>query len=194
MTTTAELERQRDERLSMFQARYDSILEPLKRSAAPPSQGISINEYRRQSLSFIQRFLPPDSQWRNVSLDGCKADALSVIEPQILNEARLAATNPRLLAHTPAARVDPADSTLRMLELNGIRTFHPGEPGAFFGRQFTRPGRRVIGFHTSSGFVNCEGLPLDELPGHISPWLRRATPAPHSRRSGSRFFPGRRFD
>jgi hypothetical protein len=87
MPTTAELERQKQERLTLFQARYDSILEPLKRAAAPPSQGIGVNEYRRRSLGFIQQFLPPESKWRGVSLDGCKMDALNAIEPQILDEA-----------------------------------------------------------------------------------------------------------
>jgi hypothetical protein len=95
MTTTAELERQKQERLTMFQVRYDSVLEPMKRAAAPPRQGISINEFRRQNLSYIQQFLPPDSEWRGVNLDGCMSEALNVIEPQILNEARYAATTIR---------------------------------------------------------------------------------------------------
>ena len=63
MPTTAELERQKQERLTQFQARYDSVLEPLKRAAAPPTQGIGVNEYRRRSLGFIQKFLPPESKW-----------------------------------------------------------------------------------------------------------------------------------
>jgi hypothetical protein len=151
MTTTAELERQRDERLSMFQARYDQILEPLKRSAAPPPQGISVNEYRRRSLGFIQRFLPPDSKWRNVSLDGCKSDALSAIEPQILNEARLAATNPRMLAHTPAARPDNLDPNLKSVTINGVTTYH-GEHS--FVKSMSRPGRLVTSFTTDTGRWN----------------------------------------
>jgi hypothetical protein len=82
MPTTAELERQKQERLTLFQARYDSILEPLKRAAAPPSQGMSVNEFRRRSLGFIQQFLPPESKWRSISLNGCKSDALNAIEPR----------------------------------------------------------------------------------------------------------------
>jgi hypothetical protein len=153
MATTAELERQRDERLTQFQAKYDWVLEPLKRSAAPPQQGIGVNEYRRQSLGFIQRFLPPDSKWRGVSLDGCKADALNAIEPMILNEARLAATNPRMLAHTPAAKQDTLDPSIKAVTLNGITTFW----GESFVRAMSRPGRRVAGFYTPNGYITTNG-------------------------------------
>src|SRR6516162_1465504 len=144
MPTTAELERQKQERLTSFQARYDSILEPLKRAAAPPVQGIGVNEYRRRSLGFIQQFLPPGSKWRGISLDGCKSDALNAIEPQILDEARLAATNPRMLAHTPAAKPDTLDPSIKSVTLNGITTFW----GESFVRAMGRPGRRVAGFWT----------------------------------------------
>jgi hypothetical protein len=153
MPTTAELERQKQERLTSFQARYDSILEPLKRAAAPPVQGIGVNEYRRRSLGFIQQFLPPDSKWRGVSLDGCKSDALNAIEPQILNEARLAATNPRLLAHTPAAKPDTLDPNIKAVTLNGVTTFW----GDSFVRAMSRPGRRVAGFYTPSGYITTNG-------------------------------------
>jgi hypothetical protein len=153
MPTTAELERQRDERLTMFQARYDSVLEPLKRSAAPPQQGIGVNEYRRRSLGFIQRFLPPDSKWREVSLDGCKSDALNAIEPQILDEARQAAGNPKLLAHTPAAKPDTLDPNIRSVTLNGVTTFW----GVSFVRSMSRPGRRVAGFYTPNGYITTNG-------------------------------------
>jgi hypothetical protein len=153
MATTAELERQRDERLTQFQVKYDSVLEPLKRSAAPPQQGIGVNEYRRQSLGFIQRFLPPDSKWRGVSLDGCKSDALNAIEPQILDEARLAATNPRMLAHTPAAKPDTLDPNIKAVTLNGQTTFW----GESFVRAMSRPGRRVAGFYTPNGYITTNG-------------------------------------
>jgi hypothetical protein len=147
MPTVAELERQKQERLTLFQARYDSVLEPLKRAAAAPKEEIGVNEYRRRSLGFIQQFLPPDSKWRGVSLDGCMSEALNAIEPQILNEARLAATNPRMLAHTPAAKPDTIDPSLRAVTLNGITTFH----GESFVRNMGRPGRRVVSFTTDQG-------------------------------------------
>jgi hypothetical protein len=153
MPTTAELEKQKQERLTQFQIRYDSILEPLKRAAAPPTQGIAVNEYRRRSLGFIQQFLPPDSKWRGISLDGCKSDALNAIEPQILDEARLTATNPRMLAHTPAAKPDTLDPNIKAVTLNGVTTFW----GESFVRGMSRPGRRVAGFYTPGGYITTNG-------------------------------------
>ena len=137
----------------MFQVRYDSVLEPMKRAAAPPRQGISVNEFRRQSLSFIQQFLPPDSEWRGVSLNNCMSDALNAIEPQILNEARLAATRPSMLAHTPAARPDSLDPDIKAVTLNGITTYH----GQSFVKNMTMPGRRVAGFYTPNGYITTNG-------------------------------------
>jgi hypothetical protein len=151
---TPQQEAEVQSRLSRYQSVYDPILEPLRRAAPPPQQGESVNEYRRRSLGFIQQFLPPSSEWKNVSLDGCMSDSLNAIEPQILNAARRVATDPRMLAQTPAARPDTADGTLRMVELNGVRTFHPGEPGANFVKMFTRPGRRVLSFTTDNGRWN----------------------------------------
>jgi hypothetical protein len=139
---TPEQEREIQSRMTQFQAVYDPILEPLKRSAPPPQLGMSVNEYRRRSLGYIQQFLPPDSKWHDVSLDGRMADALNVIEPDILNEARLAATNPRMLAHTPAAKPDTLDPSIKSVTLNGITTFW----GESFVRAMSRPGRRVISF------------------------------------------------
>jgi hypothetical protein len=154
MPTTAELERQKQERLTQFQARYDSVLEPLKRAAAPPTQGIGVNEYRRRSLGFIQQFLPPDSKWRGVSLDGCKSDALNAIEPQILDEARLAARTPAMLAHSPAARPDSLDPNLKSVTLNGVTTLHGSQS---FVKSMARPGRRVAGFYTPNGYITTSG-------------------------------------
>jgi hypothetical protein len=143
---TTDQERAIQERLTKFQQIYDSCLEPLKRSAAPPPQGIGVNEYRRRSLGFIQQFLPPDSKWHNVSLDGCMSDALSAIEPQILAEAQIAATNPQMLAHTPAARPDAFDPNIKAVKfIRGGK-----EMTEYYGEHFVkgmgRKGRRVISF------------------------------------------------
>jgi hypothetical protein len=148
---TAEQEKEIQARLSAFQSVYDSVLEPMRRSAAPPSQGISVNEFRRRSLGYIQQFLPPSSKWRGISLDGCMSDALNVIEPQVLSEARLTAANPRLLAQTPAARADTLDPNIKAIECNdgGTRSIR------YFGQSFVvgmgRPGRLVTSFTTDRG-------------------------------------------
>jgi hypothetical protein len=119
--------------------------------------GMSVNEFRRRSLGYIQQFLPPDSKWRGVSLDGCMSDALNVIEPQIINEARLTAANPRWLAHTPAARLDTLDPNMRMVSMNQggmeVHTFH----GESFVKALSRPGRRVVSFNTPSGPMRPDG-------------------------------------
>jgi hypothetical protein len=113
--------------------------------------GMSINEFRRRSLSYIQQFLPPE--WRGVSLDNCMSEALNAIEPQILKEARFAATNPRLLAHTPAAKPDSLDPDIKAVTLNGITSYH----GQSFVKNMGRPGRRVTGWMTPQGPVKANG-------------------------------------
>jgi hypothetical protein len=144
---TAEQEKAVQERLTLFQQAYDSVLEPMRRSAPPPPMGISVNEFRRQSLGYIQQFLPPTSEWKGVSLENCMSDALNAIEPQILREARYAATRPSLLAHTPAARPDTLDPDIKSVTLNGITTYH----GQSFVKNMGRPGRKVVSFTTDQG-------------------------------------------
>jgi hypothetical protein len=139
---TPEQERAVQERLSSFQAAYDQFFEPLKRSAPVPQQGQSVNSYRRNTLTYLQNFLPPSSEWKNVSLENCMADSLNAIEPQILREARYAATRPSLLAHTPAAKVDSLDPDIKAVTLNNVTTYWDQS----FVKNMGRAGRRVVGF------------------------------------------------
>jgi hypothetical protein len=81
------------------------------------------------------------------------AARLNAIEPDILAEARLAATNPRMLAHTPAAKPDTLDPNIKAVTLNGVTTFW----GESFVRGMSRPGRRVVGWNTSTGPVLASG-------------------------------------
>ena len=66
-----------------------------------------------------------------------------------------------MIAQTPAARPDPMDSNIKMVKrtLGGkeVTEFH-GD--ASFVKAMAHPGRRVVGFNTSSGFVNCQGWPV----------------------------------
>jgi hypothetical protein len=118
------------------------------------------NTAERDSAN-IQSFLPPSSKWHNAPLDNCKSDALNAIEPQILDEARRVARNPAMLAQTPAGRPDTLDPNLRMVVAKQGNT----DVNLFYGdvsfvKGMARPGRRVVGFNTTSGFVNCEGHPV----------------------------------
>jgi hypothetical protein len=81
------------------------------------------------------------------------SNALSAIEPKILDEARQAANNPKLLAHTPAAKPDSLDPNIKAVTLNGVTTFW----GESFVRSMSRPGRRVAGFYTPNGYITTNG-------------------------------------
>ena len=75
---TQEYEQELQRRLTVFQARYDTVLEPFGRRAPAPRMGQGANSYQREGLGYIQQFVHPKSPWRDVSLDGMKADALAV--------------------------------------------------------------------------------------------------------------------
>jgi hypothetical protein len=143
---TVEYERELQRRLTVYQQKYDSALEPFKRSAPCPPRGVGANEYRRAGLGYIQQFLPADSKWRDISLDGMRSDALAVAEEQILADAERTARHPKLMADTPTARPDATNPNIKMVTVvkGGVETreFY----GESFVREMGRPGRRVIGF------------------------------------------------
>jgi hypothetical protein len=145
---TREEEAELQRRLSGFQAKYDEALAPMRRQAPAPRLGEGANAYRRRGLGFVQMFLPPDHDLHGLSLENCKADAIGVLEKQILHAARETARQPELLANTPAGRPDSLDPTLRAVtQANGVTTYH----GESFVRAMGRPGRRVLSFMTEFG-------------------------------------------
>jgi hypothetical protein len=147
MPRDKEYEAELQRRLTVFQSRYDQVLEAFGRRAPAPKMGQGANSYQREGLGYIQQFVHPQSPWRNVSLDGLMADALVVVSKEIINDAMACARDPRLIAQTPAAKSDPMDSSIKMIErtLAGkkVTEFH-GDTS--FVVAMSRPGRKVISF------------------------------------------------
>jgi hypothetical protein len=157
MPTTAELERQKSERLTQFHTMFDQVLEKFGRRAPPPRPDQSINSYRREGMGYIQPFLHKGSKWRTVPLSGLMSDALNVAQADIFADAAYTASNPRLMATTPAARIDSLDPGIWAVKVvRGGKEFTEFY-GESFVRAMSRPGRRVVGWNTSTGPVLASG-------------------------------------
>jgi hypothetical protein len=161
MSVDQEYERQ--QRLTSWQSRYDTALEPFNRHAPRPSAGQGINNYRRQALTYLRSFIEPGNPWRGVDLSDIPADALNVVDRDIISSARIVSERPRLMALTPSAKADRLDPSLRQVEVNRggskITMFYPPaeNPDAHFVRAMSRPGRRVAGFYTPNGYITTNG-------------------------------------
>src|SRR6516165_11445839 len=78
-----------------FQAYYDETLRKVGVRAPQPVLGETVNHYRRETLRTIKRtFLPQTHPLYEVQYRGLKADALDVLEPQLLETAKVEAFNP----------------------------------------------------------------------------------------------------
>jgi hypothetical protein len=158
---TSEQLQEQQRRLTVYQDRYDQVLQPWGRKAPEPTLTESPGHYRRKVLSHAQLFLPENDQWRGVDVNDIGSDALPVVEQQILNALRSAQQRPASIANSAAGRPDSIQPGIRVVEHhdgNGLtmRTFH----GEWFGKMFTRPGRRVTSFRTDHGYVSADGRPL----------------------------------
>jgi hypothetical protein len=144
--TKEELQEQQ-RRLTVYQDRYDSVLQPWGRKAPEPTLTESPGHYRRKVLSHAQLLLPENDQWRAVDVNDLNSDALVVAEKQILSALRSAQQHPASVASSAAGRPDSIQPGIRVVEHhdgNGLkmRTFH----GEWFGKMFSRPCRRVKSF------------------------------------------------
>ena len=150
MAMTNEEIQEQQRRLTVYQDRYDQVLQPWGRRAPAPSLTQSPYNYRREVLAFAQTFLPENDQWRKVpaaEIARLDSSVIGAVESQILNALRAAANNPRSVAMSAAGRPDTITPGIRMVEhhdANGLkmRTFH----GEWFGKAFCRPSRRVKSF------------------------------------------------
>jgi hypothetical protein len=146
MMRTPEYERELARRLTVYQADFDSALEPFGRSAPAPPLGVGANEYRRTALAYMTMFTAPDNRWRNAKLDSLKSAVLDIAQSEIIDGMRAVAQSPRLMAETPAARPDSTNPNIKAVPVSrgGAKTME------FYGESFVksmgRPGRRVIGF------------------------------------------------
>src|SRR6516165_5257589 len=78
-----------------FQEYYDETLRKVGLRAPQPILGQTVNDYRRETLRTIKRtFLPQTHPLYEVQYRGLKADALDVLEPQLLETAKVEAFNP----------------------------------------------------------------------------------------------------
>src|SRR6516165_2709828 len=78
-----------------FQEYYDTTLRRVGMRAPQPVLGTTVNNYRRETLRTIkQTFLPQNHPLYAVQMRQLKADALGVLEPQVLEAAVTEANNP----------------------------------------------------------------------------------------------------
>src|SRR6516165_12556141 len=103
--TREELQEQQ-RRLTVYQDRYDQVLQPWGRKAPEPTLTESPGHYRRKVLSHAQLFLPENDQWRGVDVNDLGSDALVVAEQQSLGALRAAQRTPASVASSAAGRPD----------------------------------------------------------------------------------------
>ena len=120
-----------------FQAYYDEVLRKVGMRAPEPTLDQSVNDYRRETLRTLKRtFLPPVHELYQVQYRQLKADALGVLEKQLLDACVVEANNP---AHVPPGelrKVEEFDQYGQVKTINWIG-------GESFVKAMGRPGRRV---------------------------------------------------
>ena len=123
-----------------FQAFYDETLRQVGTRAPAPSLGMTVNDYRRETLRQLKRtFLPQNHPLYQVQFRGLKSDALPVFEQQLLPAVVAEAVNP---AHVPAGelkKIERMDGYGKVTHIDFI-----GQE--LFVKQMMRPGRRVVRF------------------------------------------------
>ena len=124
-----------------YQEYYDNTLRRVGMRAPQPVLGQTVNDYRREVLITAKKaFLPKSHNLRQFSLDDVRADALKVIEPQILDACLVEAYNP---IHVPPGELRKIEELDEYGKLKTIRWI--GQES--FVKQMGRPGRRVVGFY-----------------------------------------------
>jgi len=123
-----------------FQEYYDETLRKIGARAPQPLLGTTVNDYRRETLRNLKRtFLPPAHDLYQVQYRQLEADALGVLEPQLLNACVVEANNP---AHVPPGELRKIEEYDQYGQVKTIR-FVGRES---FVKQMGRPGRRVKSF------------------------------------------------
>jgi hypothetical protein len=123
-----------------FQAYYDETLRKVGMRAPEPTLGQTVNDYRRETLRTLKRtFLPQVHDLYQVQFRELKADALGVLEPQLLDAVVVEANNP---VHVPLGELRKVEELDEFGKLKTIRWV--GQES--FVKQMMRPGRRVKSF------------------------------------------------
>ena len=135
----------------MFQERYDSALSPWDRRAPSPTLGQTVEDYRKETLVKMKKLLPDNHKLR-ISIRKLDADTLNILDPQICRAVRDEAYNPNTVPPGELRRVVETDGNgATMIKWIGQQSFV---------REMGRPGRRVLSFLTSAGFVDASGRAL----------------------------------
>ena len=123
-----------------FQEYYDNALRKVGMRAPQPVLGTTVNDYRRETLRNLKRtFLPQTHPLYEVQFRQLKADALGVLEPQLLQARVVEANNP---VHVPAGELRKVEELDEYGKLKTIRWV--GQES--FVKAMGRPGRRVTSF------------------------------------------------
>jgi hypothetical protein len=123
-----------------FQEYYDNALRKVGMRAPQPVLGTTVNDYRRETLRNLKRtFLPQTHPLYEVQFRQLKADALGVLEPQLLQACVVEANNP---VHVPAGELRKVEELDEYGKLKTIRWV--GQES--FVKAMGRPGRRVTSF------------------------------------------------
>ena len=123
-----------------FQEYYDNALRKVGTRAPQPVLGTTVNDYRRETLRNLKRtFLPQTHPLYEVQFRQLKADALGVLEPQLLQACVVEANNP---VHVPAGELRKVEELDEYGKLKTIRWV--GQES--FVKAMGRPGRRVTSF------------------------------------------------
>lgn len=123
-----------------FQEFYDATLRQIGTRAPAPSLGMSVNNYRRETLRQLKRtFLPQNHPLYQVQFRDLKADALPVFEQQLLPAVVQEANNP---AHVPPGQLKKIErfdeyGKVKCIDFIGQQSFV---------RDMMRPGRKVVRF------------------------------------------------
>jgi hypothetical protein len=123
-----------------FQEYYDETLRKVGVRAPQPVLGETVNHYRRETLRSLKRtFLPQTHPLYEVQYRELKADALGVLEPQLLNACVVEANNP---AHVPPGELKKIEE---LDDYGAVKTIRFVGQQSFV-RELMRPGRRVKSF------------------------------------------------
>src|SRR5256886_16627018 len=123
-----------------FQAFYDEALRKVGMRARQPVLGETVNNYRRETLRNLKRtFLPQNHDLYQVQYRQLKADALPILESQLLQACVVEANNP---VHVPPGELRKIEELDEYGKLKTIRFV--GQES--FVKQMGRPGRRVKSF------------------------------------------------
>jgi hypothetical protein len=136
----------------VYQERADNALQPWDQRAPAPVLGQDVRDYRRDLCVKLKRLLPETHQLRKVGYRRLDDKALAALEPQLYSTVRSIAFDRDSV---------PAGETRRVVNIdaNGQKIVNYIGNYSFI-RDFTQPGRRVVGFRVGDHYVNTTGARL----------------------------------